>query len=70
VEETANEELRNLYASPAITQESKSRRMRWKGHVVRKGKMKSVWFENVKGRGRLEELDIDVKIILEWILGK
>jgi hypothetical protein len=27
-------------------------------------------FENLKGRDHLEDLDIDVRIILEWILGK
>jgi hypothetical protein len=29
-----NEELRNLYASPNIIRVSKSRRMRWAGHVA------------------------------------
>jgi hypothetical protein len=28
------------------------------------------WFENQKGRDHLEDLGIDGKIILEWILGK
>jgi hypothetical protein len=30
-----NEELRYLYSSPSIIRISKSRRMRWAGHVVR-----------------------------------
>jgi len=28
------------------------------------------WFENLKGRDHLEDLDVDGKIILEWVLGK
>jgi hypothetical protein len=30
-----NEELRNLYSSPNIIRQIKSRRMRWAGHVAR-----------------------------------
>jgi hypothetical protein len=30
-----NEELQNLYSSPNIIREIKSRRMRWAGHVAR-----------------------------------
>jgi hypothetical protein len=32
-----NEELRNLYLSPDIIRQVKSRRMRWAGHVARMG---------------------------------
>jgi hypothetical protein len=32
-----NEELHNLYSSPDITRQIKSRRMRWAGHVARMG---------------------------------
>jgi hypothetical protein len=32
-----NEELHNLYSSPNITRMTKSKRMRWAGHVVRMG---------------------------------
>jgi len=28
------------------------------------------WLENLKGKDHLEDLSVDVKIILEWILGK
>jgi hypothetical protein len=31
-----NEELHNLYSSPDIVRQVKSRRMRWAGHVARK----------------------------------
>ena len=33
-----NEELNNLYCSPNVTRAIKSRRMRWAGHVARKGR--------------------------------
>jgi len=32
-----NEELNGLYSSPNIVRVIKSRRMRWAGHVVRRG---------------------------------
>jgi len=32
-----NEELNDLYSSPNIVRVIKSRRMRWAGHVARKG---------------------------------
>jgi hypothetical protein len=32
-----NEELHNLYSSPDIIRQAKSRRMRWAGHVARMG---------------------------------
>jgi hypothetical protein len=34
-------ELHNLYSSPNIIRMTKSRRMRWVGHVARMGEMKS-----------------------------
>jgi len=33
-----NEELNDLYASPKIIRVIKSRRMRWAGHVARRGR--------------------------------
>jgi hypothetical protein len=41
--------------------------MRWMGLVACMG---IFWVENVKGRDHLEDLSMDGKIILEWILGK
>jgi hypothetical protein len=38
-----NEELRNLYSSPSITRIIKSRRMRWAGHVARKGEKRNAY---------------------------
>jgi hypothetical protein len=38
-----NEELHNLYSSPDITRQVKSRRMRWAGHVERMGEERKVY---------------------------
>jgi hypothetical protein len=38
-----NEELHNLYSSPNIIRQMKSRRMRWAGHVVRVGRERNVY---------------------------
>jgi hypothetical protein len=36
-----NEELHDLYSSPSIIKIIKSRRMRWAGHVARKGEKRN-----------------------------
>jgi hypothetical protein len=38
-----NEELHNLYSSPDIIRQIKSRRMRWAGHVARMGGERKVY---------------------------
>jgi hypothetical protein len=38
-----NEELHDLYSSPSIIRIIKARRMRWAGHVTRKGEKRSVY---------------------------
>jgi hypothetical protein len=38
-----NEELRDFYSSPSIIRIIKSRRMRWAGHVARKGEKRNVY---------------------------
>jgi hypothetical protein len=38
-----NEELHNLYSSPDIIMQVKSRRMRWAGHVARMGEERKVY---------------------------
>jgi hypothetical protein len=38
-----NEELHNLYSSPDIIRQVKSRRMRWTGHVARMGEERKVY---------------------------
>ena len=37
-----NEELNDLYCSPDIVRVIKSRRLRWAGHVTRKGQRRGV----------------------------
>jgi hypothetical protein len=47
--------------------------MRLVGHIARMINMKIntiFWLENLKGRDFAEELVVDGKIILKWILGK
>jgi hypothetical protein len=38
-----NEELRDLYSSPSIIRIIKLRRMRWAGHVARKGEKRNTY---------------------------
>jgi hypothetical protein len=38
-----NEELHNLYSSPDIIRQIKSRRMRWAGHVARMGEERKLY---------------------------
>jgi hypothetical protein len=58
-----NEELHNLYSSPDIIRQVKSRRMRWAGHVARMGEERKVytrfWWESQKERDHLEDQAVD-----------
>jgi hypothetical protein len=48
-----NEELRDLYSSPNIIRIIKSRRMRWAGHVARRGRRGTridYWWESQRER--------------------
>jgi len=48
----------------------KSRMMRWVGHVVSMGGMRNVYnFFTANVRDHLEDLGVNGKIILDWILG-
>jgi hypothetical protein len=52
-----NGELHNLYSSPDIIRQIKSRRMRWEGHVARMGEAREVYrvlVEKPKGKRPLE----------------
>jgi hypothetical protein len=65
------EELRNSYSSPNIIRQTKSRRMKWAGHVARVGEERKVykfWWESPKERDHLEDRGVDGRMGLEWIL--
>jgi hypothetical protein len=57
-----NEELHNLYSSPSIIRQTKSRRMRWTGHVARMGEEKKCtrfWQGSQKERYHLGDQGVD-----------
>jgi hypothetical protein len=62
-----------FHVSLCIITVIKSRRMRWEGHVVRAGDMRNIYrllAGKLERRDHLEDLGVDGKIILDWILGK
>jgi len=63
-----NQEPRNLYSSPNIIREIKSRRMRRAENVARTREMRNAYrilVGNLKRRVGSEDLDVDGRIILE-----
>jgi hypothetical protein len=62
-----NEELHNLYASLNVIRVTRSRRMRLVGHVA---PMREVRNANKILVGKLKDLGVDGKIILELMFGK
>jgi hypothetical protein len=68
-----NGEFHNLYSSPDIIGQIKSRRMRWAGHVARMGegrKVYRVWRESPKEKDHLEDIGVNGWMGLEGILGR
>ena len=68
-----NEELNDLYCSPNIIRVTKSRRMRWAGHVAHMRERRGVYrvlVGNLRERDHLEDPGLDRKIILRWIFRK
>jgi hypothetical protein len=53
-------ELHNLYSSPDIIRQIKSRRMRWAGHVARMGVQKSV--QGFGGKARRKKTTLKNKV--------
>jgi hypothetical protein len=69
--ELHNEELYNLYSSPDIIRVIKSRKMAWVAHVAgMRRKMRTFLLERLKARDNSENLGVDGRIILKWILRK
>jgi hypothetical protein len=69
----SSEELHNLYISPNIIRQIKSKRMRWAGNVARMGEERNVykiWWESPKERDFSEVRGVDGSTGSEWILGK
>jgi hypothetical protein len=68
-----NEELHSLYSSPNIVRMIKSIRMRWAGHMARRGRRGmhiEFWWESQKERDNEKYLDTGGMIILNCILKK
>jgi hypothetical protein len=68
-----SEELHNLYSSPDIIRQIKSRQMRWAGHVARMGeerKLYKVLVGKPEGKRPLGRPNIDGRMGSEWILGR
>jgi hypothetical protein len=58
-----NEELCNLYFSPNIIKVTKSRSMRWAGHVAHMGEMRNAYTvlaRNHEGRNRVDSYRLDL----------
>jgi hypothetical protein len=66
-------ELHNLYPSPDIIRQIKSRRMRWAGHVTRMGEGRNVYRVLVgkpEGENHLEDQGVDGKTGSKSTLGR
>jgi hypothetical protein len=52
---------------------TESRRISWAGYVARTGQIinaYTIFSEILKGRDHLDDVGVDGRIILKWILGK
>jgi len=67
------EELSEFYSSPNIFCVTKSRIIRWAGHVARMGRGEvhtRLRWGNLRERDHLEYRDLDGRMILSWIFRK
>jgi hypothetical protein len=67
-----NEDLPNLYSLPGIIITIKSRKMKWTEYVEcmgRTGMPIGFWWESQKKSDRLDDIDVDERIILRRISG-
>jgi hypothetical protein len=68
-----NGELHNLYSSPDIIRQIKSRRMTWAGHVARIGEGRNVYRVLVgkpEGKGHLKDQGVDGRMGSKWTFGR
>jgi hypothetical protein len=69
MEEVALKELHNLYSTPDIIRQIKSRRIRWAGHVARMGEGRKVYRVLVGNPEGKKDRGADGRMGLEWTLG-
>jgi hypothetical protein len=66
-----NEEFHNFYSSQNVSRAIKARRMKMVEHIARtenKRNAYKVLVKKLKGRDHLEDVDVDGRITLEWML--
>jgi hypothetical protein len=66
-----NGELHNLYSSPDIIRQIKSRRMRWAGHMACMGEGRNVYrvlVKKPKGKDHLKDQGVDGRMGSKWTL--
>jgi hypothetical protein len=66
-------ELHNLYSSPDIIRQIKSRKMRWAGHVERMGQGRNVYRVLVgkpEGKDHLKDEGVDGRMGSKWTWGR
>jgi hypothetical protein len=68
-----NVELHNLYSSPDIIRQIKSRRMRWAGYVACMGEGRNVYrvlMAKAEGKSHLKDQRVDGKMGSKWTFGR
>jgi hypothetical protein len=68
-----SDELHGLYSSPSIIRAIKARRMRWAEHVARMVEARGAYnmlIGKPERGNHWEDLGVDGRITLRWILGK